>query len=125
MSEENRKEAIAFFQKALNEFNVATAIALYGGKSYTQHNPLIEDGWEGLTKFIAWLRTNFPQARLDIKHAYADGDVVVLHSHWSRTPGERGEAVVDIVRLEQGKLVEHWDVVQPIPEKAENHNTMF
>ena len=120
MSEENRRVAIAFFQKALNEFDVPAAIALYGGKSYKQHNPLIEDGWEGLTRFIAWLRTNFPQARLDIKHAYADGDFVVLHSHWSRTPGERGEAVVDIVRLEHGKLVEHWDVIQPISEKAAN-----
>ena len=69
-----------------------------------------------MTKFIGWLRTNFPKAQLDIKHAYADGDFVVLHSHWIRTPGERGEAVVDIVRLEQGKLVEHWDVIQPIPE---------
>jgi predicted SnoaL-like aldol condensation-catalyzing enzyme len=125
MSEENKKVAIAFFQKALNEFDVATAIALYGGKSYTQHNPLIEDGWAGLTRFIAWLRTHFPQARLELKHAYADGDFVVLHSHWIRTPGERGEAVVDIVRLAQGKLVEHWDVVQPIPDTARNHNTMF
>ena len=61
MSEENKRVAIAFFQKALNEFDVPTAIALYGGKSYKQHNPLIEDGWEGLTKFVAWLRTNFPK----------------------------------------------------------------
>jgi predicted SnoaL-like aldol condensation-catalyzing enzyme len=125
MSEENKQVAIAFFQKALNEFDVASAVALYGGKSYRQHNPLIADGWEGLSKFIAWLSTTFPQARLDIKHAYADGDVVVLHSQWIRTPGERGEAVVDIVRLEQGKLVEHWDVVQSILEKAANDNTMF
>lgn len=125
MSEENKQVAIAFFQKALNEFDVATAIALYGGKSYRQHNPMIGDGWEGLTRFITSLRTNFPQSRLYLKHAYADGDFVLLHSHWVRVPGEPGEAVVDIVRLEQGKLVEHWDVIQPIPETTANQNTMF
>jgi predicted SnoaL-like aldol condensation-catalyzing enzyme len=125
MSEENKKVAIAFFQKALNEFDVATAVKLYGGKSYKQHNALIEDGWEGLTKFIGWIRDNFPQARLNLKHAYADGDHVILHSHWIRTPGEPGEAVVDIVRLDQGKLVEHWDVIQPIPDSAANKNSMF
>jgi len=125
MSEENKKVAIAFFQKALNEFDASTAIELYGGKSYKQHNPLIGDGWEGLTKFIDWIRQNFPQSRLNFKHAYVDGDHVILHSHWIRTPGEPGEAVVDIVRLDQGKLVEHWDVIQPIPDSAANKNTMF
>jgi predicted SnoaL-like aldol condensation-catalyzing enzyme len=125
MSEENKKVAIAFFQKALNEFDAKKAIELYGGTSYKQHNPLIEDGWEGLTKFIDWIRQNFPQARLNLKHAYADGDYVILHSHWIRTPGEPGEAVVDIVRLDQGKLVEHWDVIQPIPDSAANKNSMF
>jgi predicted SnoaL-like aldol condensation-catalyzing enzyme len=125
MSEENKKAAIAYFEKALNEFDAAGAAALYGGKTYTQHNPLIRDGWEGLNEFIAWIRSNFPQSRLQLKHAYADGDFVVLHSHWIRVPGERGEAVVDIVRFDHGKIVEHWDVIQPIPETTANQNTMF
>ncbi len=125
MSEGNKKIAIAYFQKAINEFDTATAIALYGGENYRQHNPLIEDGWEGLTRFVDSLRTHFPQARLHIKRAIGDGDFVVLHSEWIRTPGERGEAVVDIVRFEQGKIVEHWDVIQPIPDSAKNLNTMF
>ncbi len=125
MSEENKKSAIAYFEKAINDFDTATAIALYGGKSYRQHNPIIEDGWEGLTKFVDWIRTNFPKARLHIKRVFADRDFVILHSEWVRTPGEQGEAVVDIVRFEQGKIVEHWDVLQPIPKTAKNDNTMF
>jgi predicted SnoaL-like aldol condensation-catalyzing enzyme len=78
-----------------------------------------------LTKFVGWLRSNFPKAHLDIKRIFSDGDFVVLHSEWVRSPGERGEAVVDIVRFENGKIVEHWDVLQPIPETAKNNNGMF
>ncbi len=125
MSDENKKAAIAYFEKLINDFDPATAIALYGGPSYKQHNPLIEDGWEGLTRFVAWLRANFPKAHLDIKRVLGEGDLVALHSEWIRSPGQRGEAVVDIVRFEQGKIVEHWDVVQPIPETPKNDNSMF
>lgn len=125
MSEENKKAAIAYFEKAINDFDTETAIARYGGEHYKQHNPLIEDDWAGLTKFVAWLRENHPKARLHIKRVFAHGDFVVLHSEWIRTPGMQGEAVVDIVRFEQGKIVEHWDVVQPIPENPKNNNTMF
>ncbi len=125
MSDENKKAAIAYFEKAINGFDPTTAIVLYGGPSYKQHNPLIEDGWDGLKKFVSWLRDNFPNAHLDIKRAFADGDFVVLHSEWVRTPGQWGEAVVDIVRFEQGKIIEHWDVVQQIPETAKNNNSMF
>lgn len=125
MSEENKKTTIAYFEKLINDFDPATAIALYGGDHYIQHNPLIEDDWAGLTKFVGWLGENYPEGRLKIKRAFADGDFVVLHSEWVRTPGEQGEAVVDIVRFERGKIVEHWDVVQPIPKAAKNSNTMF
>jgi predicted SnoaL-like aldol condensation-catalyzing enzyme len=125
MSDKNKKAAIAYFEKAINEFDPATAIALYGGPSYKQHNPLIEDGWDGLTNFVGWLHASFPNAHLDIKRAFADGDFVVLHSEWVRTPGQRGEAVADIVRFEQGKIIEHWDVIQQIPETAKNNNSMF
>ncbi len=125
MSEENKKATIAYFEKLINDFDPATAIVMYGGPDYKQHNPLIEDGWEGLTKFVGWLQANFPKAHLDIKRAFADGDFVVLHSEWVRSPGQRGEAVVDIVRFENGKIVEHWDVVQPIPETTKNNNSMF
>jgi len=67
----------------------------------------------------------FPNSRSEIKRVFADGDYVILHVHAVREPGTRGNAIVDIFRLEDGKIVEHWDVVQPIPEKAANPNGMF
>jgi len=89
---------------------------------YRQHNPLIEDGMEGLRKVVTWLT----DARCEIKRVFADGDYVILHSHWhGLSVNPRGEAVVDIFRLEGGKVLEHWDVIQPIPETSANANTMF
>jgi predicted SnoaL-like aldol condensation-catalyzing enzyme len=126
MSEENKKIVVAFYEKALNEGDIDTAFRLYGGKSYKQHNPLIEDGKEGVRKFVAWIAGNHPGAHGDIKHVFAEGDYVILHSHWHGLfGGKEGEAVVDIFRVEEGKVVEHWDVIQPIPEKSANTNTMF
>jgi predicted SnoaL-like aldol condensation-catalyzing enzyme len=62
---------------------------------------------------------------MEIKRAFSDGNMVILHSHWVRSPGELGDAVVDFFRVEGGKVVEHWDVIQPIPATAANNNTMF
>jgi len=70
------------------------------------------------------LKEKFPKSRSEIKRVIADGDLVVLHVHSVREPGQRGRAI-DIFRLENGKIVEHWDVVQDIPEKAANDYTMF
>ncbi|HMD38574.1 MAG TPA: nuclear transport factor 2 family protein [Candidatus Acidoferrum sp.] len=125
MSEENKKTVVAFYLKALNDGDVDGAFRLYAGKSYKQHNPLVEDGEEGVRKFAAWIRENRPKARAEIKRVFGDGDYVILHVFWSGLFGERGEAVVDIFRLDGGKVVEHWDVIQAIPETAVNKNTMF
>jgi predicted SnoaL-like aldol condensation-catalyzing enzyme len=77
---------------------------------------------EGLRKIVTWLT----DARCEIKRVFADGDYVILHSHWyGLSDNPRGEAVVDIFRLEGGKVLEHWDVIQPIPETSANTNTMF
>src|ERR1700746_4219896 len=70
--------------------------------------------------------SNHPDARGEIKRVFVDGDHVILHSHWhGLSDNPRGEAVVDIFRLEGGKVLEHWDVIQPIPETSANSNTMF
>jgi predicted SnoaL-like aldol condensation-catalyzing enzyme len=126
MSETNKEIAVAFYKKALFEGRVEDAFRLYAGAPYRQHNPLIEDGMEGVKKFVAWVMANHSDARCEIKRVFADGDHVILHSHWhGLSDNPRGEAVVDIFRLEGGKAVEHWDVIQPIPETSANANTMF
>jgi predicted SnoaL-like aldol condensation-catalyzing enzyme len=126
MSETNKDIAVAFYKKVLFEGRVEDAFRLYAGVPYRQHNPLIEDGMEGVKKFVSWVMANHPDARCEIKRVFADGDYVILHSHWhGLSDNPRGEAVVDIFRLEGGKALEHWDVIQPIPETAANANTMF
>ncbi|PYO28819.1 MAG: hypothetical protein DMD86_15735 [Candidatus Rokuibacteriota bacterium] len=75
--------------------------------------------------FLGFLREKFPNAKSEIKRVFADADYVILHVHSVREPGARGSAIVDIFKLENGKVVEHWDVVQSIPEKAANQNGMF
>jgi predicted SnoaL-like aldol condensation-catalyzing enzyme len=79
----------------------------------------------GFKAFIGFLKEKFPDSRSEIKRAFADGDYVILHVHSVREKDTRGRAIVDIFRLENGKIVEHWDVVQEIPEKAANTNGMF
>jgi predicted SnoaL-like aldol condensation-catalyzing enzyme len=125
VSESNKGIAVAFY-KVIFEGRVEDAFRLYAGSPYRQHNPLVEDGMEGLKKFVAWVISNHPGARYEIKRVFADGDHVVLHSHWhGLSDNPRGEAVVDIFRLEGGKVLEHWDVIQTIPETSANANTMF
>jgi predicted SnoaL-like aldol condensation-catalyzing enzyme len=126
MPNTNKEIALAFYTQALLQGDVENAFRTYAGPYYRQHNPLIEDGMDGVRKFVAWIATTHPDARGELKRVFADGDHVILHSHWhglSDNPG--GEAVVDIFRLENGKLVEHWDVIQPVPEASANGNTMF
>jgi predicted SnoaL-like aldol condensation-catalyzing enzyme len=111
MSEINKANTVAFYQKALFDGDVENAFRIYAGASYRQHNPLIEDGMEGVRKFVTWIMANHPDAHGEIKRVFADGDYVILHSHWhGLSVNPRGEAVVDIFRLEDGKMVEHWDV---------------
>jgi predicted SnoaL-like aldol condensation-catalyzing enzyme len=122
--EANRKAVLAFYEKGLNQKDPDGALA-YVGDRYVQHNPNVADGPEGFRRVIAFLREKFPNSHSEIKRSFVDGDYVILHVHAVREPGARGNAVVDIFKLENGKIVEHWDVVQPIPENPANSNTMF
>ena len=123
-SEENKRVVLEFYDKALNQKDFEAASA-YFGPHYIQHNPNARDGIEGFKAFLQFLRDKFPNAHSEIERAFADGDYVILHVHAVREPGTRGLAIVDIFRLEQGKIVEHWDVRQDIPETAANSNGMF
>lgn len=122
--EANRQTVLAFYEQGLNQKNADAALR-YVGPRYIQHNPTAADGPEGFRAFVGFLREKFPQSRSDIQRSFAEGDFVVLHVHAVREPGTAGTAIVDIFRLENGKIVEHWDVVQPVPEKAANRNGMF
>jgi predicted SnoaL-like aldol condensation-catalyzing enzyme len=122
----NKAVAIAFYNAALNDKDWDAASKLIG-EHYTQHNPAAVDGIEGIKAHVAMLKEKFPLNHGDIKRVVVDGDIVVLHVHSKRTPESLGNAIVDIFRIEDGKVVEHWDVVQRVPEAKEvkNTNTMF
>ena len=120
----NKAAVLAFYDAALNKLDYDAA-AKYLGPIYKQHNPTAADGPEVLKCFIAYLKTTFPKTHSEVTMSFADGDYVILRVHAVRTPGTAGNAIVDIFRLQDGKVVEHWDSVQPVPDKAANSNTMF
>ena len=122
--EANKKSVVAFYEKAINQKDFDAA-SKHLGSRYIQHNPVAADGPEGLKGFIGFLRDKFPSSKSEIKRVFAEGDYVILHVHAVREPGTRGRAIIDIFRLENGKIVEHWDVAQDVPEKAANANGMF
>ena len=122
--EANKKAVLEFYEAGLNKKDFEAAAKFFGPR-YIQHNPTAPDGIEGFKAFIGFLREKFPDSRSEIKRAFADGDYVILHVHSVREKGSRGRAIVDIFKLEDGKIVEHWDVVQPVPENPANNNTMF
>lgn len=121
--EANKKLVAEFYEKVLNQKDIAS-IDKYVGP-YRQHNPMAPDGAEGLKGYIAYLKENAPQFKAEIKKVLADGDFVILHVHAVPAPGARGLAIVDMFKVANGRLVEHWDVIQEVPEKAANNNGMF
>ena len=123
--EMNKKIVLAYTDLAFNQRKPEEAVAKYLGTYYRQHNPGAKDGSEAFIGFMKWMVETYPSFHFELKRIIAEGDLVVTHSHLVSKPGERGMAVVDIFRLENGKIFEHWDVVQEIPEKSENDNTMF
>jgi len=122
--EANKKIVVDFYNKGLNDKDFDAA-SKYFGPRYVQHNPGAANGPEGFKRLVGFLKEKFPTSRNEIKRVIAEGDLVVLHVHSKRSPEDRGRAIVDIFKVENGKIVEHWDVVQDVPEKSANTNTMF
>ncbi len=120
----NKQNVLEFYDKVVNQKDFDAASA-YLGSRYTQHNPNAADGPEGLKGFIQFLRDTYPDAHSEIKRVFAEGDYVILHVHSIKVPGTRGQAIFDLFKLENGKIVEHWDAVQDVPEKSMNSNGMF
>jgi len=119
------QKVIAFMDMVFNQKKVKEGFDKYVGDKYIQHNPIAPDGKEPAVEILGKALQALPGWTYEFKHAYVDGNIVVLHSHVRMKADDRGMAVVDIFRFEKGKIVEHWDVLQPIPEKSANNNTMF
>jgi predicted SnoaL-like aldol condensation-catalyzing enzyme len=125
IQEKNKEAVVAFYKQAHFDGDVDGAIALYVGDTYIQHTPAAEDGVEGLRSYINFFLKAFPNAKGDIRHVIADGDIVAVHAHWTGLIGKNGDVGVDFFRVKDGKLVEHWDVIQTIPDTSKNGNTMY
>ena len=123
--EQNKRAAVEYINLAFNEGKPDEAVERYQGPMYIQHNPMAADGAEPFIGFVKYLKSEFPEFTYEVKRVIGEGDLVAVHGHLKNTPDDRGMAVVDILRYENGKAVEHWDVIQPIPEEAANENTMF
>jgi predicted SnoaL-like aldol condensation-catalyzing enzyme len=123
--EANKRIVREWHELWINQRKPEEAVAKYLGPHYRQHNPGAADGAEPFLGFAKRFIQTYPDFRMEPKRIIAEGNYVVLHSHLILKPGDRGMAVVDIFRLENGKIVEHWDVVQEVPETSANNNTMF
>ncbi|WP_027351754.1 nuclear transport factor 2 family protein [Halotalea alkalilenta] len=122
--ERNRQIVIDFYEGVFQRHEVAkSAEVLVDG--YIQHNPGVPDGKAPFVDhFTGFFKAN-PDARSRIVRSATDGDLVYLHVHSTNGEADRGRAIVDIFRVENGRIVEHWDVIQAVPEQAANANTMF
>jgi predicted SnoaL-like aldol condensation-catalyzing enzyme len=123
--EANKTLVRSFYDLAFNQHKPREAVENYVGSSYRQHNPTVADGRQPFIDYVEGFAKAFPNFRIDFKRFVAEGDLVVVHSHLVPKPGDRGMAVMDIFRVNYGKVVEHWDVVQEVPEEPANSNTMF
>jgi predicted SnoaL-like aldol condensation-catalyzing enzyme len=123
--EQNKIMVRDFYETAFNLKKPREAAAKYLGPYYRQHNPGVGDGPEPFIAFTEDFVHAYPDLHSDFKKEIAEGDLVMVQSHITRAPGDRGLAAMDIFRLEQGKIVEHWDTLQEVPGSSNNANTMF
>lgn len=120
----NKENAIAFYRMAY-EGNPRAAVERYIGKEYIQHNLDVANGAEGFIEYFERMQADYPEKTIEFARCIAEGDLVALHTHqvW---PGNEEYVTMDFLRFDaDGKICEHWDSIQKIPEKSANPNTMY
>lgn len=121
---ENKNNAIAFYKTAY-EGNPKAAIERYVGKEYIQHNPDVADGTQGFIDYFERMQKEYPDKSIEFVKCIAEGNLVALHTHQT-WPGNDEYVTMDFFRFdEDGKICEHWDSIQQIPEGAANPNKMY
>lgn len=125
IAEQNKAIVRDFYDMAFNDHKPREAAAKYIGDTYIQHNPFVPNGAAPFYEHFEVYFRDHPQSHVVFSHILAEGDLVVLHLHSRADPGDLGKATVDIFRVADGKIVEHWDVTQDVPATTVSGNTMF